>query len=329
MKTVVWTQYGPPDVLTIGEADVPTLKDNEILVKIIATTATLGDCEIRALKLPLAFKLPLRLFLGVRRPRKGITLGQEFSGVVTQVGSAVSKFAVGDAVLGHAGINMGAYAQYLALKESAVIVKKPANISFAEAAAMPLGGLEAKYYIERSGLQAGSKALVIGAGGSIGTMAIQLLKLLDVEVTAVDTGEKFGAMKAAGADHLIDYKKTDYVHGELRYDAVFDVVGKIPLKESIKLLHSGGVYLQCNPKISQMILRRFYAGRDKQIVFKTGEQTAADLQYLADLMETGEIKPLIDTVMPLDSIVEAHRYIEAGKKKGNLVIAVQESTVRQ
>ena len=323
MKTVQWTKYGPAEGLVIGDAETPAPKENEILVKIAATTATLGDCEIRALKLPFAFRLPLRLFLGVFKPRMGITLGQEFSGVVEQIGGAVQRFQPGDAVLGHTGVTMGAYAEYLTLKESELVVKKPETVSFEEAAAMPLGGLEAKYYIEHSGLRAGRKVLVIGAGGSIGTMAIQLLKLLDAEVTAVDTGEKFEVMQQAGADHLIDYTQTDYMDGEPRFDAVFDVVGKTPLRQGLALLHPGGVYLHFNPKISQMIFRRFYEKQNKKIVFKTGEQTPADLQYLADLMETGEAKPLIDRVMPLDDIVTAHRYVEAGKKKGNLVIRVE------
>ncbi len=325
MKTVRWTKYGPAEGLKIGEAEKPVPKDNEILVKIAATTVSLGDCEIRALKLPLAFSLPLRLFLGVFKPRKGVTLGQEFSGVVEQAGSAVKRFKPGDAVFGHTGVTMGAYAEYLRLRESELIVQKPESVSFFEAASMPLGGLEAKYYLERSGLGAGSKVLVIGAGGSIGTMAIQLLKLMDAEVTAVDTGAKFDVMKRAGADRLIDYAKEDYMNGELRYDGIFDVVGKTSLRRGLVLLRPGGVYMHANPKISQMIFRRFYVKQGKMIVFKSGEQTPADLQYLADLMETREAKPLIDKVMPLQDIAAAHRYVEAGKKKGNLVIAVSEN----
>ena len=220
---------------------------------------------------------------------------------------------------------MGAYAEYLALRESDLIVKKPGSVSFAEASAMPLGGLEAKYYIERSGLQAGDKALVIGAGGSIGTMAIQLLKLLDAEVAAVDTREKFAVMQQAGADRMIDYTKTNYLQGEPEYDAVFDVVGKTSLRKGVALLHPGGAYLHFNPKIPQMIFRRFYTDSGKKIICKTGVQTPADLQYLADLMETGEVKPLIDKIIPLDDIVQAHRYVETGKKKGNLVIRVDQA----
>ena len=325
MKAVRWTKYGPPAVLRLGEIEKPAPKDNEILVKIAATTVSLGDCEMRALKLPLAFTLPLRMFLGVFKPRKGVTLGQEFAGTVEAVGGGVQRFAKGDAVLGQTGVTMGAYAEYLALTKDAVVVRKPDAVSFEEAACLPLGGLEAKYFVDRSGLQAGNKALVIGAGGSIGTMAIQLFKRLGVEVTAVDTGEKFGVMKQAGADRLIDYQKTDYLHGAATYDGIFDVVGKTPLKMGMARLNPGGVYMHANPKIRQMFFRRFYTGKGKRLAFKTGEQSPAALEALADLTAAGKIKPLIDQIMPLSDIVSAHEYVEAGKKKGNLVIRVRSS----
>ena len=322
MKTVLWTQYGPPGVLKLGETDKPVPKADEILVKIAATTVTLGDCEMRALKLPLLFRLPLRLYLGLFRP-KGVTLGQEYAGVVEAVGGGVTRFAPGDAVFGQTGVRMSAYAEYIAVKESAIVVKKPGSISVEEAAAMPLGGLEAKYYIDQSGLKAGSRVLVIGAGGSIGTLAIQLLKLLGAEVTAVDTGAKFGVMKQAGADRLIDFTQTDYLHGAQTYDGIFDVVGKTSLKQGLALLSPGGVYMHANPKISQMLFHRFYVSRGKRLLFKTGEQSPDDLQSLANLMADGKLKPLIDRVMPISDIVAAHEYVEAGKKKGNLVIRVE------
>ena len=321
MKAVIWTAYGPPDVMKIGEADKPAIKNNEILVRVAATTATLGDCEMRALALPLAFRLPMRVYLGFRKPR-GFTLGQEFSGTVEEAGGGVKRFAPGDEVFGQTGPGMGAYAQYIALKDDAIVVKKPGNVSFEEAACLPLGGLEAKYFIEKSGLRAGSRVLVIGAGGSIGTMAIQLLKLRGAGVTAVDTGAKFAVMKDAGADHLIDYTQTDYLRGGARYDGIFDVVGKAPLKRGAAILAAGGVYMHANPKISQMIFRRLPGGRGKRIIIKAGEQSSADLQGLAELMASGKIKPLIDRVMPLEDIVQAHQYVQAGRKKGNLVITV-------
>ena len=324
MKTALWTGYGPPEVLRLGEREKPVPKANEILIKIKYTTVTLGDCEMRALALPAVYRLPIRAYMGFGKPR-GFTLGQEFAGIVEEIGSAVTRFAAGDAVLGQTGVSMGAYAQYLAVKENAILVKKPENVGFAEAACLPLGGLEAKYFIDRSGLQAGSKALVIGAGGSIGTMAIQLLKLLGAEVSAVDTGAKFAVMREAGADQLIDYTKTNYLHGEPVYDGIFDVVGKTPLKRGTAMLRPGGVYMHANPKISQMIFRRFYTGGGKRLLFKTGEQNPANLQALADLMAGGKISPLIDQIMPLDEIVRAHHYVEAGKKNGNLVISVDDA----
>ncbi len=177
MKAVIWTEYGPPNKLIIGEVDKPVPKDDEILIQVITTTVSLGDCEIRALALTFAFKLLVRLYLGFRKPR-GFTLGQEFAGIVIKAGKDVNRFSEGDEVFGQTGMNMGAYAQFMTLKKDALIAKKPSNITFEEAACLPLGGMEAYYYIKESNLHANSKVLIIGAGGSIGTMAIQLLKLL-------------------------------------------------------------------------------------------------------------------------------------------------------
>ena len=322
MKAVIWTGYGTPDVLKVGDVPKPVPKGNVILIKIIATTASLGDCELRSLSLPLAFRLPIRLFLGVLRPKEGKTLGQEFAGIVEAVGNDAERFDIGDEVFGQTDFNMGAYAQFMTIKQDATIALKPKNISFEEAACVPLGGLEARHYIRKADLKKRSEVLVIGAGGSIGTMAIQLLKLDGAKVTAVDTGEKFEVMKQAGADSVIDYTKENYISGGKAYDAVLDVVGKIPLKSGLSLLKKGGVYMHANPKISHMLFHKRIGGRDKRIVVKIDEQSQGDLEYLADLLDKEMIKPLIDKTMPLAQIAQAHEYVEAGKKKGNLVIRV-------
>ena len=323
MKAVIWTKYGTPDVLTIGEVKKPIPKDDEILIKVKATTVSFGDCEMRALKLAFVFKLMIRLMQGIRKPRKGTTLGQEFSGVVEQTGAKVTRFKKGDRVFGQTDVKMGAYAQFMTIKGTATIAEIPKNVSFEQAVCLPLGGLEARYYIRKANLKAGSSVLVIGAGGSIGTMGIQLLKLNGAKVTAVDTGEKFDVMKQAGADKLIDYTKQDYFDGRQAYDGILDVVGKTSLKKGIALLKDGGVYMHANPKVSHMLFRRDLSGTgEKKIIIKKYEESQADLKYLSDLLKEGTIAPIIDRTMTLEEIVQAHYYVEAGKKKGNLVIKV-------
>jgi len=322
MVKILWTKYGAPEVLKIGEAEKPTPKKNEVLIKIMATSVTLGDCEMRSLSLPLIFRIPIRFAIGFMKPRGG-TLGQEFAGIIAETGVDVTRFKKGDEVFGQTGITMGAYAQYMTLKENSTVAIKPKNISFEQAACVPLGGLESRFFTKQSGLKRGSRVLVIGAGGSIGTMGIQLLKLLGAEVTGVDTKEKFDAIKEAGADNFIDYTKQDYFNSDERYDGILDVVGKTPLKDGLELLKTNGVYMHANPKVSQMMFRKSL-GKDgnKRIIVKIDEESQADLDYLSDLLENGKIKPVIDKVLYLENIVEAHEYVEAGKKKGNLAITV-------
>ena len=322
MKAIAWTKYGDPDVLVVKEIQKPSFKDNEILIKVKATTVTLGDCEIRSMSLPLAFKLPIKLFLGFRKPRSA-TLGQEFSGIVESVGKSITRFSKGDEVFGQTGMSMGAYSQYMIVPENGIITKKPENISFEEATCVPLGGLEAWHFLKQSDIDKTSKVLVIGAGGSIGTMGIQLAKYLDANVTGIDREEKFSAMKQAGADNCIDYTKEDYMNSGVLYDAILDVVGKTPLRSGLRLLKEKGLYMHANPKVSQMLFKYFISkSSGKKIMIKVSEQSQNDLDVLKTMLEEGKIKPIIDKVMPLEEIVKAHKYVEAGHKKGNLVIRV-------
>lgn len=323
MKAVIWTKYGAPDVLKIGEIQKPSPKDNEILIKVIATTVTLGDCEMRSLSLPIAFKLPIKLIFGITKPKNNTTLGQEFSGVVEDVGANVTRFKKGDEIFGQTDITMGAYSQYMTLKANGTIANKPKNMSFEQVACIPLGGLESQYYTNQLSAIKDGSVIVIGAGGSIGTMGIQLLKLLGYEVTGVDTSEKFKVMKEAGADNFIDYTKENYLQSGLKYDVVFDVVGKNPLNQSLELLKSDGVYLHANPKISHMLFKRFISNsKGKKIIIKGSAESQNGLEHLITLFNQGKINPIIDKVMSLDQIVKAHKYVEAGKKCGNLVIKI-------
>ncbi len=322
MKAVLWTGYGGPEVLKLGEIEKPEISDNEILVKIVASTVSMGDCEMRGLNLPLAFKVPIRMYFGLFKPRKGI-LGQEFSGVVEKIGEKITRFKPGDEVFGQTGFSMGSYAQYIKINEKGMTAKKPGNISFNKAAALSLGGLESWYFLKNAGIGKGDNILIIGAGGSIGTIGIQLAKMLGVIVTGVDSDDKFDAMKSAGADFCINYKKDDYLNSGLKYSAVFDIVGKIPLKRGLNMLDDGGVYLHANPKISQMIFRAFLKkGKGKRIIFKSSNEDRKNLDELAGFASDGIIKPVIDRVIKLEEVAWAHEYVESGKKKGSLVISI-------
>lgn len=322
MKAVIWTKYGAPDGLVLREVKKPSPKDNEILIKVKATTVTLGDCEMRSLNLPPAYKLPLRLYFGFKKPKR-ITLGQEFSGIIEKIGKNVKRFRIGDEIFGQTGITMGAYSEYFVLREKSIISFKPNNISFEEAACVPLGGLESLFFIKKSQVNSESKVLVIGAGGSIGTMGTQLFKLKGAKVTGVDTAKKFKTMKKAGADECIDYTKENYFESKNVYDIILDVVGKTPIKKGLNILKSNGLYLHANPKIYHMMFRRFLScSENKKVIVKIDEESQQDLDYLKELLEKDKIKPIIDKIMPLEKIVEAHEYVEDGNKKGNLVIKI-------
>src|SRR6266849_2803531 len=235
MKAMVWTKFGPPDVLQLQEVAKPAPKDKEVLIRIYATTVTAADCELRGLKVPLAFRLPLRIYVGLIRPGP-IILGQELAGAIEAVGKDVKRFRKGDHVFGWSGLGLGAYAEYKCLPEDGVLAIKPANITYEEAAALPLGGLEAVYFLRRGNIQPGQKVLIHGAGGSIGTFAIQLAKYFGADVTAVDSTAKLDMLRSIGADQVIDYTQEDFTKNGETYDVIFDVVGKSSFSRSVRLL---------------------------------------------------------------------------------------------
>ena len=234
MKAVVWTRYGPPDVLELRELDRPTPKDNEVLVRIHATTVTAGDCEMRALKFPVYLSIPMRFWVGFRKPRMNTIPGTELAGEIETAGKDVRLFRAGDQVFGSAGLRFGANAEYICLPERAEEVEgslalKPANMSYEEAATVPFGGRDAWHFLRKAELKPGDKILINGAGGSIGTFAVQLAKHAGAEVTAVDSAGKLDMLRSLGADHVIDYAREDFTKNGVTYDVVFDVVGKAPL----------------------------------------------------------------------------------------------------
>ena len=328
MKAIVWTEYGPPDVLQLREVEKPTPKDNEVLIRIYATTVTAGDCEMRSLKFPIYLSLAMRLWLGPRKPRGTTIPGTELAGEIESVGKDVKLFREGDQVFGSAGLSFGANAEYICLPEEpeegkGAVVIKPANMTYEEAAAVPFGGRDALHFLRKGNVRSGQKILINGAGGSIGTFAVQLAKYFGAEVTAVDSTGKLDMLRSIGADQVIDYTQEDFTKSGETYDVIFDVVGKISFSCSERSIKQNGTYLLANPG-SQMVQGLWTRmTSNKKVIMETASGTIEDLIFLRELIEAGEIKSVIDRRYPLEQIIEAHRYVEKGGKKGNVVITVE------
>jgi len=328
MKAIVWTRYGPPEVLQLKEVDKPSPKDNEVLVKIFATTVTAGDCELRSLNLPFYISLPMRMWIGFNKPKENTIPGTELAGEIEAVGADVKLFKPGDQVYGSAGMGFGANAEYICLPEQpgemeGGVAIKPSNMTFEQAAAVPFGGRDALHFLRKGNIQAGQKMLINGAGGSIGTFAVQLAKHYGAEVTAVDSTDKLEMLLSIGADQVVDYTKEDFTKLGQIYDVIFDVVGTISFSRSAKSITKNGTYLLANPVKGQLVrgpLTRMTSSM--RVVMETASGTTADLNTLRELVEAGKLKAVIDRTYPLDQIVEAHKYVETGQKIGNLVIKV-------
>ncbi len=322
MKAIVYTQYGPPDVLQLKEVAKPTPRDHEVLIRIDATTVTAADCELRSLKLPIWLRLPIRIYLGLIRPRNKI-LGQELAGEIEAVGKDVTRFRQGDQVFAWTGLGLGAYAEYTCLPEKGMLAIKPATMTYEEAAAVPLGGLNALHFLRKGNVQSGEKILICGAGGSIGTFAVQLARYIGAEVTAVDSTGKLDMLRSIGADQVIDYTQADFTKNGETYDVIFDVVGKSSFSRSIRSLKHNGRYLLGNPRLSQMVRGRWISRRSsKKVIVGAASEKTEDLLILKELIEAGKIQSVIDRRYPLEHIAEAHRYVDTGHKKGNVVITV-------
>jgi NADPH:quinone reductase-like Zn-dependent oxidoreductase len=322
MKAIVCTKYGPPEVLQIKDIDKPVPKSNEVLVRVKATTVTQADTRVRGFRVPLSYWVPARLALGVTKPKKQV-LGTELAGVVEEVGKDVRNYKVGDLVFALTGHDLGCYAEYRCVPEGGIIARKPVNLSFEEAAAIPMGGLTAWHFLKKGNVGEGQKVLVYGASGSIGTYAVQLAKHLGAEVTGVCSTVNLDLVRSLGADKVIDYTKEDFSRDGGIYDVVFDTVGKCPLSASMRSLRKGGYYLQVlAPPGANLRMRWATMTRGKRMVGGTMMPGGEDLVFLKELVEQSKFKPVIDRTYRMEQIVEAHRYVDQGHKKGNVVIKV-------
>ena len=335
MKAIVWTEYGPPEVLQLREVEKPIPKDNEVLVRIYATTASAGDCETRSLKFPFLLGLGMRFYVGLRRPTRIKIIGQELAGGIEAVGKDVQLFRPGDQVFAALGFGMGAYAEYKCLPEEpnemeGVLARKPSTMTYEEAAALPVGGLNAWHFVRQGNIQSGQKVLINGAGGSIGTIAVQLAKHFGAEVTAVDSAGKLDMLRSIGADQVIDYNQRDFTKSGEIYDVIFDVVGKASYSGCIRSLKEEGIYLMAYPGLSRTI-RGAWTSRTskKKVIGGNASYRPEDLLFLKELVEVGKIRAVIDRTYPLERVAEAHRYVEQGGKKGNVVITVQQNDETQ
>lgn len=322
MKAVICTKYGAPDVLQLKEVEKPVPGNNEILIKVYATTVTAADFRIRSFTIPPSFWLPGRLMLGLTKPKKNI-LGVELAGEIESVGKDVKLFKKGDAVFAATLKGFGAYAEYKCLPESDPIVVKPANITYEEAAAIPIGARTALHYLRKGNIRRGQKVLVYGASGSVGTYAVQLARYFGAEVTGVCSTANLELVRSLGADKVIDYTAADYTSKLEMYDMIFLAVDKLPFSICNRFLDKEGVYINVTGPFGNF--QTFWASiisKKRIIIGGNPPETADDLIFLKGLVEAGELKPVIDRSYTLDQIVEAHTYVDKGHKKGNVVITV-------
>ncbi|MDZ4699302.1 MAG: NAD(P)-dependent alcohol dehydrogenase [Rhodothermales bacterium] len=322
MKAAIYTTYGPPEVVTIAEVPTPVPGDDEVLIRIRATTVSTADWRVRSLSLPAGFGLLARPIFGFTKPRQPI-LGTELAGDVAAVGKNVTRFKVGDAVFAYPGSKMGCHAEYRCLPEDAPITRKPPNLTYEEAATLSFGGTTMLDFYRRAGLKAGDRVLVNGASGTVGIAAVQLARHAGAEVTAVCGGRSEELVMSLGATQIIDYTKEDFTRNGRRYDVIVDTVGTAPYARCKGSLAAGGRLLVILGGLGALLAAPFVSmTSDKKVIAGPGAERREDIEQLAGLAEAGVLKPVIDRTYPLDQIVEAHRYVDSGRKQGSVVVVV-------
>ena len=327
MKAVICEKYGPPEVLTLSEVEKPTPEDNEILVKVHASSVNAADCNIRGLSyIPHGLGLVAKMMLGFSRPKKKIT-GSVLAGEVEAVGKEVKSFKPGDQIFG-TGPELGAYAEYVCRPENGAITQKPDNIDYVQAAVVPYGALTALYFLrDVAKIKSGTKVLIKGASGGVGVYAVQLSHYFGADVTGACSTANIEFVKSLGADRVIDYKKEDFINRDEKWDIIFDnVVGTTSYSRYKNSLNPGGYYLAVAGGLKDMVMMIWTSMTGgKKVIFGGGAscEKKENLIFIKELIETGNLKPFVDRVFPLEDIVEAHKYVESGGKKGNIAIKVE------
>jgi NADPH:quinone reductase-like Zn-dependent oxidoreductase len=330
MKAIVYEEYGPPDVLQLKEVPKPTPKDNEVLIRVYATPVDYGDLvarnfaniRYRDFHMPALFLLPMRFVFGLRKPKKTI-LGSEFAGKIEAIGKDVKKFKKGDEVFAYPGMNMGANAEYKCMPEDKMIGIKPANMTYEEASCVPYGGIMALSHLRKVNIKKGQKVLINGASGGIGSMGLQLAKHYGAEVTGVCGTPRVEYVRSLGVDSVIDYTKEDFTKNGQTYDVIYDILGKSSFSRCKGSLTENGTYLLASFKMRKVfqMFRTKIVGK-KKVICAIASEKQEDMTLLKELVEAGKIKTIIDRSFPLGQTAEAHRYVETGHKKGNVVITV-------
>jgi len=320
MKAIVYKKYGPPEVMQLQDVKKPVPKDNELLIKIYATTVTSGDSRMRRADPFLA-----RLFNGLTVPKKVTILGNELAGKIEAVGKDVKLFKTGDDVFGQTGLGLGANAEYICLPENGSLAIKPATITYEEAASIPFGGSTSLHFLRKGNITKGQKVLIYGASGSLGTAAIQLAKYYGAEVTGICSTSNVELVRSLGADKIIDYTKKDFTKSGETYDIIFDTVGKSPFSGCIKSLNEKGVYLRAVHMTVSPVVRGLLTSMlsSKKVIGGIATERKENIVFLKELIESGKLKPVIDKIFPFEETAEAHRYVDKGHKRGNVVVTIQ------
>jgi len=320
MKAIVYNKYGPPEVMQLREVDKPVPKDRELLIKIYATTVTSGDSRLRR-----ADPFLTRLFNGLTAPKKVTILGNELAGKIEAVGKDVKLFKTGDEVFGQTGMSLGANAEYICLPEDGSLAIKPAAITYEEAASIPFGGSTALHFLRKGNITKGQKVLIYGASGSVGTAAVQLAKYFGAEVTGLCSTANLELVRSLGADLVIDYAREDFTRNGQTYDIIFDTVGTSPFSGCIKSFNGKGVYLRAVHIALPPVIRGLLTSisGSKKVIGGIAIEQKENIVFLKELIESGKYKPVIDRVYPFEQTAEAHRYVDKGHKRGNVVIIVQ------
>ena len=332
MKAIVFTEYGTPDVLQLKEVTKPAPKDNEVLIRVHAASVNFGDLMARNFKavsprkfnMPFLFWLPSKITFGLRKPNMPI-LGSELAGEIEAVGKDVKRFKKGDQVFGYPGLSFGAYAEYICLPEAGTVALKPSNLSYEEAVTLPYGAIMATSLLGKANIQRGQKVLINGASGGIGSMAIQLAKHFGAEVTGVCSTPRLEFVKSLGADKVIDYTKEDFTQNGETYDLIFDILGRSSFSKLKRSLKPNGIYLLASFKTKALLqmLWTSITGSKQKVICAFANETPESLVFVRRLVEEGKVKAIVDKSFPMEQAAEAHRYVEQGRKQGNVVIAIQ------